>query len=191
MSEQCGQRFLFSLLGIIALAVMLPAASDAAVSRSRSPMNVFDTTQEIRGAFSVLYRNDTGVAIEINTRDLPRGTYTVWFVIWNDPGECATVPCGVGDLFVPGNDLGFATGGMVSNRKGKLLVAGGLTAGDLTNMLLGVGLTDPHGAEIHLVVQWHGPIVPEVVHLQLQSPPGGTCHPSTGCPDLQSSIHLP
>jgi hypothetical protein len=154
-------------------------------------MNVFDTTKKIPGAYSVLHRNDTGVALEIDTRALPEGTYTVWWVIWNDPGECAAVPCGLGDLFVPGNDLGFATGGLVSSRNGKLHVASGLSVDDLTNMLLGVGLTDPHAAEIHMVVQWHGPIVPEVVHEQLQSPPGGTCHPDTGCPDLQSSIHLP
>jgi len=178
-------------LTITALAVVLPATAGAATSSSKSPMNVFDTTQKIPGAFSVLYRNDTGAAMRIDTRDLPSGTYTVWWIIWNDPGVCSAVPCGLGDLFKPGNDLGFATGGIVASANGKFTPAAGLTAGDLTNMLVGVGLTDPHDAEIHLVVQWHGPIVPEVVHEQMQSPPGGTCHPETGCPDLQSSIHLP
>jgi hypothetical protein len=179
-------------LTITALAVVLPATAGAATSSSESPMNVFDTIQKIPGAFSVLYRNDTGAAMRIDTRDLPSGTYTVWWIIWNDPGVCSAVPCGLGDLFKPGNDLGFATGGIVASANGKFTPAAGLTVGDLKNMLLGVGLTDPHGAEIHLVVQWHGPIDPEVVHLQMQSPPGGTCNPPvTGCQDLQSSIHLP
>jgi hypothetical protein len=153
-------------------------------------MNVFDSSQRIPGAFSILHRNDTGVAMRIDTRALPVGTYTVWWVIWNDPAECATLPCGPGDIGAPGNAIGFAVGGIQPSRNGKFTPAAGLTVGDPTNMLFGM-LTDPHSAEIHLVVQWHGPIVPEIVHLQIQSPPGGACHPDTGCPDLQSSIHLP
>ena len=183
-------RILTSLLSITTLAVMLPVAAGAATSESTSPMLVFGTSDEVPGAFSVVYRNDTGVAMRIDTRALPEGTYTVWFVIWNDPAECATLPCGLADIGVPGSAIGFATGGLVPSRNGKFTPAAGLTVGDPTNMLFGT-LTAPHDAEVHLVVQWHGPIVPELVHAQIQSPPGGACHPDTGCPDLQSSIHEP
>ena len=191
MTEQYRRklRILTLLLSITTLAFMLPATAGAATSESTSPMLVFGTSDQIPGAFSVVYRNDTGVAMGIDTRDLPVGTYTVWWVIWNDPSQCASVPCSPADVgTVEGSAVGFATGGLLPSNNGKFTPAAGLTVADATNMLFGT-LTAPHDAEIHLVVQWHGPILPEVVHEQIQSPPGGTCN--TECPDLQGSIHLP
>ena len=77
----------------------------------------------IQGSSVNLKRTEDGVSIKVNTKDLPPGEYTNWWVIFNNPEYCETpYSCSEGDL---GNaDVGtaifFATGGSVGpNGKGK------------------------------------------------------------------------
>ncbi len=56
------------------------------------------------------------------------------------------------------------------------------------------GLTDPEGAEIHLVLRTHGPVIPELVNEQIHSFNRGceVGEPNVGiCRNLQFAALLP
>ncbi|MDN3667768.1 hypothetical protein QWY93_19515 [Echinicola jeungdonensis] len=98
--------------------------------------------------------------------------YTIWFVIFNAPENCATSPCGEPDIFNPETmtDVSFGGGNIAGNSS--ITISGHKKVGDLSgsampffNDLLGLdipifGLIDPWGAEVHLVLRSHGPKVP-------------------------------
>ena len=150
-----------------------------------------------------LGRTPNGISAQINTRDLDRGAYTVWWIVWNDPSEC-TNGCGEDDLGVPGNFVGFATGGGVG-ASGNGGFGASLRVGDEgvpgETLLVsndGMGLTDPADAEVHLVVRYHGPIVPAEMPGQIKTF-AGACTPGSSlgigdgafdCLDVQAVMFL-
>lgn len=76
-------------------------------------------------------------------------------------------------------------------------LSAGNTKGCQTGLPCGEGLTNPMGADIHLIVRDHGPIIPELLHEQISTFGGGCINapPGTGkpgpntCEDLQFSVH--
>ena len=101
--------------------------------------------------------------------------YTLWWVIFNNPGLCTTAPgedvaCGSGDLAnEDAQPAAIWAAGGVANDEGKLSMTAGLyrTADPLPNLDAEIdfkglqrGWTSPE-AEIHLVVRSHGPVVME------------------------------
>ena len=70
---------------------------------------------------SDLVRTLGGVSMNIDTTDLPVGAYTVWWVIFNNPGGCSDGACGANDTGRPKDPPGnvaeggvlWATGGIV------------------------------------------------------------------------------
>lgn len=105
----------------------------------------------------------------------PKGSVTVWWVIFNNPGLCTTAPgedvaCGSGDLAnEDAQPAAIWAAGGVANDEGKLSMTAGLyrTADPLPNLDAEIdfkglqrGWTSPE-AEIHLVVRSHGPVVME------------------------------
>lgn len=121
----------------------------------------------------------------IRTTDLvPGHTYTVWWVVFNNPGDCeagtAEVACGEGDLFSESVDLTLASAaGSVASGSGHASFASFLRVGDTSNLvgeetpLMSGPLTNPRGAEVHLVVRDHGPLNPAWLPDQLQTFGGG------------------
>ena len=169
-----------------------------------------DTFPPTRGSTSKLVRNDGWVQYNIHTTGLPAGAYTVWIVTINAPGNCATEPCGEADVF--GNPAADATvfwsdGGVVQangvgNFKARVRV-GELPTGDGQIGWPGNGLLDPHGAEIHLIVKYHGPASddPAVLYEQTHTLVGSCEEGANGydygppfgvqCFDPQVAIHMP
>lgn len=107
----------------------------------------------------------------------PDTALTLWLVIFNNPGACATEPCSEADLGNPNVDtcILHATGSITNGGKAMLVAshyadAGGFGgAGDATELtgrhsclfstFLGgddAGLIDPLTAEVHSVVRSHG-----------------------------------
>lgn len=128
---------------------------------------------------------------------------TVWWVVFNQPENCASSPCSVDDLFVPeveGSAFN-ATGALVdANRKVRLVTALYETGpdfadiGPFTSLIGGPGLVDLQGAEIHIVVRSHGPAIEgqEDQQITLFLEPG--CQDLGGpneCVDIQFAIHQP
>ena len=167
---------------------------------------------------SRLLRTDDGVSVNIVTSMLRKGhTYTVWWVVFNNPGACSDPGCG-------GDDLGteavnatviWATGGVIA-QSGDDDDGGSKTGGDFTAHLnegekpfpedggFGLpgdddGLEDAKSAEVHIVVRSHGPAIKGKVDDQITSFNGG-CRRDVGprtpkrkgeCADIQFAVHAP
>lgn len=134
---------------------------------------------------------------------------TVWWVIFNNPGECADGPglCTEGDLFNSDVDAcvlhaaGAPTTGdgpnsfTISASLGQSPAEG--TADCLLNVLgffaNDAGLQDPQNAEIHLIVRTHGEILEGSDLVEQISTFLGNCgapfDPSDICQDLQFAVH--
>ena len=112
----------------------------------------------------------------METTDLPEGAYTVWWIVWNDPSVCVD-GCDGSDLRPggvpnPGAFVGRATGKVVGPT-GKGNFGASLKVGDTSEVLFGPGLTDSRVAEVHMVVRYHGPVVPSQMPAQINSVGGG------------------
>ena len=200
------------LSGVLALGVLLtgcsrqsllsPSALGGGSNGSLSSSADSDTTTVHRfsdasvvpGATSTLLRTGKGVSMTLHTSELePGAAYTVWWVVFNRPSQCATSPCGEPDLFDP-DVHAFVThaAGHVIGPNGTGHFAGSLREGAVSdNLLGGVGsLENALAAEIHFVVRTHGAPntpggVPDQIHTFEPS-----CNPSV-CQDVQFAIHQP
>jgi hypothetical protein len=137
----------------------------------------------IEGASAHIVRTTNGVNFRMNTNSLmPGHAYTLWVVIFNEPGQCLTAPgtCTPPDLFnaAAKPDMLYGAGVVVGGSGGATL-AGRTRVGDASGSvqapvgLLSNGLIDPFGAELHLVVHNHGPVIPEFMPDMIQSLAGG------------------
>jgi hypothetical protein len=154
----------------------------------------------IAGAWSNLVRTDHGASFTIHTSGLTAGdAVSVWWVVFNRPEECEAgegdLSCGAGDLPPFGGDFSaepsvfFATGHIIGGSGGGQFGGYTTTDGPRGEVLFGDGLTNPRGAEIHLVVRTHGPAIPSMLPGQFMSF-GVGCDVNT-CEDLQFAAHPP
>lgn len=166
------------LVGSLVAAAVPPTTAQA----GRPTIDVEPVTSIADGTptgASVLRRTERGVRAVIWTGDLERRhAYTVWAVVFNHPEACDG-PCDSSDLADPD------VGGVSTLFTGK--VARGARTVFVGNLRRGEALTDPLGAEIHLVVRTHGPAIRGSVHEQLTTLNGG-CPPNT-CANVQMAIH--
>lgn len=164
-------------LGAALLLLAVTAGASAAGPQESQPFQFQDTdgtflpADPIAGASAKLVRTPNGISAHINTNSLPAGTYTVWFIVWNDPAQCVG-GCGEDDLGAPGNLVARATGGQVG-QNGVGGFGGHLRVGDISETILGLdnagnGLMKPMEAETHMIVRYHGPVVassmPDQIH---------------------------
>lgn len=112
--------------------------------------------------FATLKRGDDWVQVNIQTRGLPAGAYTVWWVVFDTPDGC-TNPCGENDLFNSDAHVSvfFATGGVVHGNGAGSFRARYRFGDDLgepgSQHILGDGSLDPSRAEVHNIIRYHGP----------------------------------
>ncbi len=169
-----------ALIASLAL-VTIAFAPPAGAARQRDEQPVTSIEDGSTEGISTLRRTSRGVRSVIRTSDLERGhAHTVWAVVFNHPEACDG-PCDGPDLSNP--DVGGAsvrlTGRVVPAPRATF--AGELRTGD--------ALTNPRGAEIHLIVRTHGPVIRGLRHEQITTLNGG-CPPNT-CANVQVAIHLP
>jgi len=168
---------------------------------------------------STLIRVNRGVFVRYRSNKLiPGHAYTLWWVIWNKPGECLT-PNGCGDpedvdFLNPATevDVLFAGSGRVIGNNGKGTFYGRLRAGndsESVNDLMGIPAAggiqkgNTFGAEVHLVLRSHGPAIPGMVQEQISGYTGGCTDPFAflpfseipdevgECGDIEWSLHAP
>ena len=171
-----------------------PQISEAAVVDANQP--VLDFAMLGTWGTSKLVRTGGGVSYQLSTSGLEPGhAYTLWFVVFNDPAGCLTPNACIGDDVVnPGADpdMAYAAGHIVGG-SGRATFAGSKGVGVLSGSVnapvlpasLANGLTNPLGAEIHLVVHHHGPKLPEYMPDMIQSIDGGCTDagvPAAGVP---------
>ncbi len=173
-----GGAALLASLALVAIAIAPPAGA-ARPSRDREVVTSLDDGSST--GISTLRRTDHGVRAVIRTSDLERRhAYTVWAVIFNHPEHCDGA-CDGPDLSNPDVDgASVRLTGRVAPAP-RATFAGGLQAGD--------ALTEPRGAEIHLIVRTHGPVIRGLRHEQITTLNGG-CPPNT-CANVQLAVHTP
>jgi hypothetical protein len=147
---------------------------------------------------SHIVRTPNAVNYRLSTTGLEPGhAYTMWIVIFNDPGNCAdpdTAPgCGptdvVNDAARP--DMMYAAGAVVGG-SGEATFAGSRHVGDSNGSINGpvglpaYGLEDPAGAGIQLVVHHHGPMIPAYLPDMTQTVDGGCIDAGIPAPGANS-----
>lgn len=110
-----------------------------------------------------LIRSRNGLTAQIMAAGLEPGhPYTVWWIIFNNPGACATSPCSAADLVTANGAIHYATGG-VAGAGGELnlyfrTTSGGPPEGAAFNPTLprtSLATNAGFRAEIHLVMVDH------------------------------------
>jgi hypothetical protein len=171
----------------------LSAAGNAAVTAATA--HAFPAGPIKEGASTTLVRNNAGVTATFLSPDLKVGdVYTLWWVIVNQPANCSGGACNLDDVVpFPGNTAAGVSllygAGHVIPTSGRGNFAAHLAVGDTTGAMFGPGLVDPLGAEIHLVLRTHGPVIPGALDEQLSSFAGG-CSVNT-CANEISAEHKP
>src|SRR5215510_8449149 len=100
------KRKLLSILAVslflitLALTSLVVVQSAAAAGATRETVAVYTTPDgfllgpAVPGAYATLVRNGKSLTTNIHTTvALAPGVYTVWWVVWNHPGNCATYQC--------------------------------------------------------------------------------------------------
>jgi len=120
-----------------------------------------------------------GVALTLQTKKLTPGhAYTLWFAVMNKPEKCADAPefCTSTDVLkntkVTQSDVVYA-GATIADENGEAFFNSFIESGEVAGFWFGRGLTHPLGAEIHLVINDHGPVLFDLVHSMLTSYRGG------------------
>ena len=164
-------------------------------------MYSFTDASQISDAYSTLTRSDNGIATEVRTVGLdPESIYSVWWVIFNKPQGC-TEACNEDDIFdADGNvspnpeadiSILWATSG-ISSSSGEGVFSAYLPKGrPLGEVLLGAGLQNTQGAEVHLVLRTHGvanlnTLSAQLTSFQPEPSLGGDCE---ACKDHQFAVH--
>lgn len=180
---------------VLGLALGLTATAVAAGPPGQQTTDVyaFADTEQVDGATARLVRGAESLHTRTDTRDLDRGhVITLWWVIFNNPEECAGEACGEADLFDgPDGPTGvepscvYADGSIVGGN-GHARFIDRLAVGETRDSCIDFfvdavpelegedhGLTNPNGAEVHLVVRSHGPRIPGQVAEQRSTFAGG------------------
>lgn len=197
---------LLTALTLVAAVFTLPsggATHAAPAQRSTSGIVLFQSSTVVPDAWSSLVRNDGGVAMTIHTTGLPANSAdTVWWVVFNQPQHCHYgafgLRCGLGDLFnspAAQPSVMYATGHVLGSDGvgafgGHLRVdeTGGCVAASIPpHFPCNAGLTNPLGADVHLVIRTHGDPIPGLVHEQISSFDGGCA--INACRNVQASAH--
>lgn len=176
------------------------------VLKDNSNMYDFETAAIIPRAFSKLWRTEDGISAVIHTVELePKGVYTVWMAVFENPEFCTDNVCDLGDVFDDaGNPLmnpdgTFGTPGVNVSLlwvDGKVASAAGIATFTFKvkennppgQVLFGPGLTDATGSEIHFALRNHGQAIPGQLEAQLTTF-GGGCDVNQ-CKEDQFTIHL-
>ncbi len=133
------------------------------------PGTFFPPTKE---GFATLKRGSNYIQFNIHTTGLPEGAYTVWYVIFNEKSDCnapnpaggACAGAGIDDFLLPTAATIWATGGVVKangvgNFQDRLYVGERRESGTQEALIgadLASALENPQGAEVHLVIKYHG-----------------------------------
>ena len=153
------------VLTSLALIASLPIAAIAGTAMQ--PVKTHPSQGEpaiVDGAEARMAMDDDGLFVSLKTDGLtPGNVHTLWLVVINDPVACETSPCTSKDVLkrsdIVSSDVGYA-GGVIVDDEGYAEFAWHQEEGDLTGGWFGNGLQNLHSAEVHLVVNDHGPLLP-------------------------------
>lgn len=124
-------------------------------------------------ATAQLVRTANGISYSIRTEGLrPGHAYTVWVIVINNPAACTASPCSPQDILQNADTNSQVTygGGHVVGDDGKAGFGGHLSTGPIpAGWLANRGLENPLGADVHLVLNDHGPVLTEFMPEMIQT----------------------
>lgn len=131
----------------------------------------------IPGAVGILERDDDEIKWKLRAERLrPGHAYTVWVVVINDKTGCAAHPC-TGPEIVQFNTLTqsqvFFGAGKVAPHDGDATFRGRIPEGPISGWFANRGLNDSMTAQIHLVLNDHGPALPAYMPGMIETYRGG------------------
>jgi hypothetical protein len=182
-------------LAIAVLVILATAGGAAASSAERSTQPVVRMWDGTPVGSSMLIRTDAGITAAYHTTQVPAGqAVTLWFVVFNNPSACSG-PCGAVDLFFNPAAQGdfLVAAGHVVGGSGKANFGGSLQVGDTSGSAFpeigmperAIGLTNPRGAQVALLLHSHGPaLTGTALASQLSSFTGG-------CQVFQGDLEMP
>ena len=202
--------FIFLFLVIIVLSLYTVLAFPpklSGVHKTTNDVQWFSDASVVRDGRSTLVRHDDSISMHLHTSELESGTaVTIWWVIFNNPEKC-THPegpfrCGPNDLQIKGGNRNVGSSvlyaaGHAIGTSGRSGFGATLDKGITEGALFGPGLTNPHRADVHLVVRSHGPLIHGLTREMTRTfgagcnnaPPGTGTPGSNTCRDLQFSVH--
>lgn len=180
------RRFLYVVVLALLLSIVsvfLWAARPTAAQSGQQTTTVVMThpsqgdVVEIVGSSATLITTNDGASMTLSTSGLePGNVHTVWWVVINQPENCATSPCSGSDVLAETDvvkaDVTYA-GGQIVGDTGEAVFSWDLATGDLPNSWYTNGFTNPLGAEIQIVLNDHGPPIADMVDNMLGTYRGG------------------
>ena len=171
---------------VTALAPGAQAQTGAPLSLEQAEVKTHPSQGDVKtieGAEARLVRTSEGIFVSLDTAGLTPGyAYTLLLAVINDPGACQTSPCKPADVIGRAadtkSDIVGVADGAVAWEDGKARFASFQPVGELAGGWFGNGLQNPAGAEIHLVVHDHGPMLPDLGALMLTTYRSGCAHES-------------
>jgi len=164
------------IVATCATALLLGTTGAAQAGTSSAEVRWFSNGSVVAGAWSTLTTTGSGATATLHTTGLEAGDQvTVLWVVFNAPENCShgegPYRCGPGDLPPFGGDGSaepslLVAGSRMVDATGSLNIGARLRIDDTTNAVFGPGLTDPTGADIHLLIQDGGTNVQFSVHEQ-------------------------
>jgi hypothetical protein len=174
-----GTKTRFVAVAAVLAAVSVVGAAGAAADVDRVQMGWHAQSGNVQfspvgeDASAQLVRNQNGISYSIQTQGLrPGHAYTVWVVVINNPAACTASPCSPQDILVTPatSSQVIYGGGHVVGDDGRAGFGGHLSTGPLpAGWLSNRGLDDPLGADVHLVLNDHGPVLAEFMPEMIQT----------------------
>lgn len=144
-------------------------------------------TGPVEGASATLERGNNGISYEFNAKSLtPGNAYTLWLVVINNPEACAASPCTGADIFqneATGSQVLYGGDGDVAGDSGELTLSGSLSEGAVEGWLENRSFEDAETAQIHLVLNDHGPELAEFMPGMVETYRGG-CSDDSPFPEI-------
>ena len=172
---------LLALVAVLTVPVLV-TAQDTSVQMTSADVFTHPSqgdVQMVEGAQATLFTTEAGATMTFRTDLLEDGhVYTAWWVIVNNPEACSATPCPTSEIL--GNSDLVQTevtqaDGILVSEEGAMEFAGFLAAGDVDadEAWFGNGFTNPLGAEIHIVINDHGLLIPDMTDTMLNTYRGG------------------
>jgi hypothetical protein len=171
--------------GLVAPIAMADTSQQTTIVSWHAQQAPLGKTGQVDGAWAKLVRNDNGISYQIHSRGLtPGNSYSLWLVVVNNPDACASSPCSAVDVLLnPATEAQVRLGatGTVAGASGNGTMSGSARVGPLDGWLPGRSLDDSYGAEVHLVINDHGTMLPEFMPGMIKTYRGG-CSDSSPFP---------
>ncbi|WP_434053923.1 MAG: hypothetical protein RDA78_03200 [Roseibium sp.] len=171
------QAFL-TTAGLAVLATGTHAADGAMVARTVEHMATAEQpAKPIKGSEARLSRTASGATMTLRTAELvPGHVTTAWWVIMTRPENCSATPCTAEDVIGRAAEVGTQivyADGAVNAPDGHAEFAAYLPAGSVFGGWYDQSFDAPQESEIHLVLNDHGPLIPDIAAAMLTSYRGG------------------